>query len=70
MSSSLVSSLMPSVSKTPVQVSEMMRRMTRAMEHSNFVDGLEDVLREHCDVRGPRGWNVMPGFVFVVSLRT
>lgn len=34
------------------QISEMMRRMTRTMEHSEFVDGLESVLRSHCDVSG------------------
>ena len=28
-----------------------MRRMTRALEHSEFVDRLEDVLRQHGDVR-------------------
>ncbi|CAM9699705.1 unnamed protein product [Pylaiella littoralis] len=33
-----------------MQVSEMMRRMTRVMEHSEFVDGLESVLRQQCDV--------------------
>ncbi|CAM9877910.1 unnamed protein product, partial [Ectocarpus sp. 12 AP-2014] len=33
-----------------MQISEMMRRMTRTMEHSEFVDGLESVLRHHCDV--------------------
>lgn len=27
-----------------------MRRMTRTMEHSEFVDGLESVLRSQCDV--------------------
>eukprot|EP00752_Nemacystus_decipiens_P003733 g3439.t1 len=33
-----------------MQISEMMRRMARTMEHSEFVDGLEAVLRNHCDV--------------------
>ncbi|CAM9705501.1 unnamed protein product [Ascophyllum nodosum] len=33
-----------------MQVSEMMRRMTRAMEHSEFVDSLEEMLRQHADL--------------------
>ena len=32
------------------EVSETMRRMTRALEHSEFVDRLEDVMRQHGDV--------------------
>ncbi|CAM9855698.1 unnamed protein product, partial [Sphacelaria rigidula] len=33
-----------------MQVSEMMRRMSRATEHSAYVDGLDGVLRDHGDL--------------------
>lgn len=33
------------------KVSEMMRRMSRTMEHSEFVDSLEKLLPLHCEVR-------------------